>query len=453
MQRRAIWASCGRYLLLCFLFLDVAPLSRAQTPRALPAAQLGVSYDVRITVQGGLRPAKCRVTSKKLPEGLDLLSSCAQKSGVTNPKGGGIAIKIAGTPKKVGNYTFTLKASDFSKPPQSWQREFSLAVNAVPIRITQILKEEGGPARLLPFSGGNVEVKYVAGTMDPSALGQLGCLAILVSPKSALPAISGNYLEFIPRSQGWLSRAFGFSVHIANPSWYKRPCTNVKEAHKLENPRVKANSTDSTDPARLNPADLWGDCNEEFGGRSAVVDGTKKKPSLLPLCIPFKKVKVLWSGQVLSPSALAKGPAALLPAFTSLAAFGTALAKATGPNADLLLAGGAAAGVYGAASLVNFLNNKTQNYMEIFFKLKAPSPTGDCPKPHLQTCHGSQSPSDNPYQACSPTGTPCEVAIFQFIDRHDYWNTYSILVAQTGKQFLTGSSKPAGKTATKQSAN
>jgi hypothetical protein len=71
---------------------------------------------------------------------------------------------------------------------------------------------------LKPFARGTAEAQYVTGTVDQEALGQLGCLAMLVTDDAK------QYLAFIPQHQSRRRRFAGFTAHLMDPSWDKGAC-------------------------------------------------------------------------------------------------------------------------------------------------------------------------------------------------------------------------------------
>ncbi len=77
-----------------------------------PKAFLRVPYRYQLEAKGGITPIQWKVTSGSLPEGLTL-----------GPDG-----LLAGTPKEVGEFSFTVTATDSGKPPQQKTRKFTLEV-------------------------------------------------------------------------------------------------------------------------------------------------------------------------------------------------------------------------------------------------------------------------------------------------------------------------------------
>ena len=86
----------------------------------LPAATEGVAYKVQFAATGGTAPLGWLVKKGGVPHGLILQS-------------GGL---LTGTPTKVGDFPFTIKAVDDSTPPRLDQKAFTLTVKVAPLRIT-----------------------------------------------------------------------------------------------------------------------------------------------------------------------------------------------------------------------------------------------------------------------------------------------------------------------------
>ncbi|MDP9162418.1 MAG: Ig domain-containing protein [Acidobacteriota bacterium] len=77
-----------------------------------PKAFLRVPYRYQLEAKGGITPFQWKVSSGWLPAGLSL-----------GPDG-----VVAGTPKEVGEFSFTVTATDSGKPPHQKTQEFTLEV-------------------------------------------------------------------------------------------------------------------------------------------------------------------------------------------------------------------------------------------------------------------------------------------------------------------------------------
>jgi hypothetical protein len=84
-------------------------------PASLPAAGVGAAYSQTLSAQGGTPPYLFAVVGGSLPQGLSLSSS-------------GL---LSGTPLTVGEYTFTVLATDASTPALSGRKLYTLEVLAV----------------------------------------------------------------------------------------------------------------------------------------------------------------------------------------------------------------------------------------------------------------------------------------------------------------------------------
>jgi hypothetical protein len=120
-------ARAARILVLGLSCLALAPVAGAKNPVPMPAAQAGTAYDATIATQGGSPPFTWSLTSGTLPPGLQLSATG----------------EITGTPTGAQQtpYTFAVSVSDSSKPVQTAVVQFSLAVNAAPLRITGITQQ------------------------------------------------------------------------------------------------------------------------------------------------------------------------------------------------------------------------------------------------------------------------------------------------------------------------
>lgn len=239
------------------------------------------------------------------------------------------------------------------------------------------------------FSVGNVWAKYVTGTkpQEPSQLGKLGCLES-----------TDKQLLFSQRNVSWGSIWIKFwdwrlterFVHLFNPSWGKGPC---------------------------------------------------RTPTRNDFSIEFGNIRVLSRGQVLAAGGTDhKSP---VDALTALGGFaGLATAVGTKNQGTVVLALGSAAGLLGTTALIAQLNKKTDNYITIFYNCQdtESSLPGTAP-PSIHVLNSSISGSQiqaNPSTSSSDElfKKNCDVAIFQIIDPHDYWNLSQLLTARTGLEFV-----------------
>lgn len=98
--------------------LSIIPTINFQTS-TLDDAALGTGYGESITVSGGYAPWSIRVSAGSLPPGVNLITS--------NPFFG--PAQVSGTPTQLGQFSFTLEASDSGSPPDVVTRDFSIKVN------------------------------------------------------------------------------------------------------------------------------------------------------------------------------------------------------------------------------------------------------------------------------------------------------------------------------------
>ncbi|MCC7340212.1 MAG: putative Ig domain-containing protein [Bryobacterales bacterium] len=120
---------------------------RFRTTSPLPAGQVGVVYNQVVEVEGGTAPYQFQVVSGSLPADLTL-------------SGAG---RLQGTPGAPFDGSFTVRATDSSKPALSTQRQFSLRISAPLVISTQTLP----PAILgqsysqgIAASGGEAPYRY-----------------------------------------------------------------------------------------------------------------------------------------------------------------------------------------------------------------------------------------------------------------------------------------------------
>ncbi len=88
-----------------------APLSIVTTE--LPHAVLHAAYYGEVRASGGTPPLKWTIARGTLPQGLELDDETGE---------------ITGQPTQVGDFAVTVEVSDASKPPQTAQREFAIAI-------------------------------------------------------------------------------------------------------------------------------------------------------------------------------------------------------------------------------------------------------------------------------------------------------------------------------------
>ncbi|MEK7406838.1 MAG: Ig domain-containing protein, partial [Acidobacteriota bacterium] len=79
-----------------------------------------------VGISGGTPPYTWSVVSGALPPGITLLTAAALRPNLNNS-----GVLLAGTPTAVGDYTFTLQATDSSSPAQTTGRLFTLRVSAL----------------------------------------------------------------------------------------------------------------------------------------------------------------------------------------------------------------------------------------------------------------------------------------------------------------------------------
>jgi hypothetical protein len=119
-HKRVRWRNC---LIACGLPLLLFLVARTQTePPAFrlrtqipPRLATGQRYRIHLDAAGGRLPLDWRVSKGKLPPGLQL-----------NTQSG----EIVGSPTTVGEFAFTLEATDKSQPPQVAQQDFVVQVIA-----------------------------------------------------------------------------------------------------------------------------------------------------------------------------------------------------------------------------------------------------------------------------------------------------------------------------------
>jgi len=117
---------------------------RTQIP---PRLATGQRYRIHLDAAGGRPPLEWRVSKGKLPPGLQLNAQAGE---------------IVGAPTTVGEYAFTLEATDKSQPPQLAQQDFVVQVIAP---LTIVWKE--GPRVEGNAINGRVAVSnYTSDTFD-----------------------------------------------------------------------------------------------------------------------------------------------------------------------------------------------------------------------------------------------------------------------------------------------
>lgn len=256
------------------------------------------------------------------------------------------------------------------------------------------------------FSGSTILVKYVAGTDEELSLGKLGCL---------LTDRSQEQLIFVPyEKQGSMRRLWGFTIHLANPSWEKD-----------------------------------GRCSG--------------KPRLT---IPFREMKTLARGQVQSMGQPGGGSFQWITTVVASGGVVAGITSSASKTAKIWI--GSVAGVIAFAGAASYLNGRTQNYITIFYDesptvrpkfsiqskqitrefSKPGTAAGATPKTNPKDPNGSDGPppsrdglplSKETVQVTDEPSLFCKckkVAVFQVIDPHDYWNTSMFLDAMTGLTFV-----------------
>lgn len=109
-------------LLSQFANVMASPLSpEAEASSVLPAARIGQEYSHQFQAEGGLAPLTWRITRGELPQGLKL-----EVSGRLH----GLLLQASQE-----TYRFTVEVADSSSTPQRFSQEFSLNIQAAPLRI------------------------------------------------------------------------------------------------------------------------------------------------------------------------------------------------------------------------------------------------------------------------------------------------------------------------------
>jgi hypothetical protein len=105
--------------------ITVQPPALTITTETLPAGRAGDRYETRIAASGGQPPYTFTMASGALPPGLSLRTD-------------GL---LEGTPARSGTFSFAIRASDSSTPPQTATRNFTLQITLPPLpqlTITQL---------------------------------------------------------------------------------------------------------------------------------------------------------------------------------------------------------------------------------------------------------------------------------------------------------------------------
>ncbi len=164
--------------------IAAAPLSL--TPPTLPSGYLDEIYSHPLTALGGLPPYEFRLSAGALPPGVQLVSN-----GV-----------IHGTPTAVGQYQFSVTASDNAQPNRSEATvAYSIDIVARPVQLD--------PKTLTPITGGAAFHTFF------SARGGTGPYAFSVSAgalPSGLSLASHGALQGAPTAIG----SFGFDVRVTD---------------------------------------------------------------------------------------------------------------------------------------------------------------------------------------------------------------------------------------------
>jgi hypothetical protein len=116
---RFLVTSC---LVLCITSFVICAFGGTQELMPLPNGQVGIAYSAQIKTEGGQAPLAWRVATGELPPGLSVSAS-----GLLEGKP---------TAARRDPYTFRLSVSDSSQPAQTAQMEFSIVIQAAPLRIT-----------------------------------------------------------------------------------------------------------------------------------------------------------------------------------------------------------------------------------------------------------------------------------------------------------------------------
>jgi hypothetical protein len=161
----------------------VAPAFQIFTSSPLPAATVNNAYSYQLSTLGGQAPITFSIISGSLPYGLSM-----------NTAG-----LICGTPKKVGDHSFRIKAADSGAKTQ--EKTFSLTVKCTPLEISATTLPDGivnaSYTHQLQTKGGQTPIKYsiATGSSLPSGLSMNSSGLISGSPTEA-----GNYFLKIQAS-------------------------------------------------------------------------------------------------------------------------------------------------------------------------------------------------------------------------------------------------------------
>ncbi len=146
------------------------------TPTTLPGGMVGVQYSVILTIQNGTAPYHWSVSNGNLATGLTL-----------NLQSG----EITGTPTVAGTFTFTVMATDSTKPsPQSAMQGFTLIIASPSHPVLPTFTISGIPSTSAPganITSGTVQLSQV------SADAFSGSLNLSFAPNSSLSGLPSGY--------------------------------------------------------------------------------------------------------------------------------------------------------------------------------------------------------------------------------------------------------------------
>jgi hypothetical protein len=165
------------------------------------------------------------------------------------------------------------------------------------------------------------------------------------------------------------------------------------------------------------------------------------------LSVKYDDIKVLARGQVQNMSQDISGALQGVVAIGSVSGLVTALGSSWGSGAKIAVV--ATAGTVALIAAGAYLDRRTNNYIAIFYNPVTPaselSTTRQVERSTQQTRElTSDKDTFSIIRKETTTQTPrdelfckCDVAVFQIIDPHDYWNISMFLNAKTGKTFVS----------------
>jgi hypothetical protein len=122
MRRSTIQLLILSYLVVWFPSSLSSAFGGTQELMSLPKGQVGIAYSAQIQTEGGQAPLEWRLATGELPPGLSISASGTLEGKPTTARR--------------DPYTFTLSVSDSSEPAQTAKMEFSILIQAAPLRIT-----------------------------------------------------------------------------------------------------------------------------------------------------------------------------------------------------------------------------------------------------------------------------------------------------------------------------